>query len=319
MTRSITSLPTLRQLTYLLALQEQQHFGRAATACAVTQSTLSSSVAELERVLGAQLVERTKRPLRFTAVGLEVAARAREVVRAAEDLHEVAQGGRGRLVGPLRMAAIPTIAPFLLPRIVTAAADRWPRLRLFVREMLTGAACEALQRNLVDGVLLALPAACGEVAVCEIMADRLLIAAPTGEEAALADLSQLVADPSRLLLLDEGHCLRDQALAACNLSAASPDMPLVASTLQTLVRMVDAGLGVTFLPQMAVDAGVLEGTRVSSTAVDLGAERRIALVWRKRSPRAPDLQLLGQPIREAVATCSPGERRASSGGLHQHA
>ena len=298
MTGSISTLPTLRQLGYLLALHEHGHFARAAEACAVTQSTLSSGLAELERVLGAQLVDRSRRSLRFTEVGAEVAARAREVVRAAQDLHAVAQDARERLAGPLRMAAIPTVAPYLLPRIVTATAARWPRLRLFVREMLTGAACEALQRNVVDCVLLALPADCGEVAVCEIMADRLLVAARRDEAA--SDLPELIADPSRLLLLDEGHCLRDHALTACNLSAASPDTPLVASSLETLVQMVDAGLGVTFLPQMAVAAGILDGTRVVSRAVDLGAERRIALVWRKRSPRAADLELLGATIREAA-------------------
>lgn len=302
MNKPITNLPTLRQLTYLLALQEHGHFGRAATACSVTQSTLSSALVELELTLGTQLVERSKRSLRFTDVGLAVAARARDVIRSVEDLCETSQGAHDPLVGSLRMAAIPTIAPFLLPRIVTAVRARWPRLRLFVREMLTGAACEALQRNAVDCVLLALPAECGDVAVCEVMADQLLIAARMEGGAPLADISELIADPSRLLLLDEGHCLRDQALAACNLSTVSPESPLVASTLQTLVQMVDAGLGVTFVPQMAVAAGILDGTRVTSGAFRLGAERRIALVWRKRSPRTSDLQLLGATIREAATS-----------------
>ena len=302
MTKSITQRLTLRQLTYLLALQEHQHFGRAAAACAVTQSTLSAALAELELILETQLVERSKRSLRFTAVGLVVAARARDVISAVEDLCGALQSERESLVGSLRMAAIPTIAPFLLPRIVATVGVRWPRLRLFVREMLTGAACEALQRNAVDCVLLALPADCGDVAVCEIMADRLLIAARTREGTALADVSELIADPSRLLLLDEGHCLRDQALAACNLFNASSESPLIASTLQTLVQMVDAGLGVTFVPQMAVAAGILHGTQVTSRAIRPGAERRIALVWRKRSPRAADLQLLGTTIRSAVLT-----------------
>ena len=245
-------------------------------------------------------MERSKRSLRFTAVGLAVAARARDVIRSVEDLGEVLQSEREALVGGLRMAAIPTIAPFLLPRIVTTVGARWPRLRLFVREMLTGAACEALHRNTVDCVLLALPAECGDVATCEIMADRLLIAARTIGDSAPPDVAELTADPSRLLLLDEGHCLRDQALAACNLSTASSESPLIASTLQTLVQMVDAGLGVTFVPQMAVAAGILHGTQVTSRAISPGVERRIALVWRKRSPRASDLQLLGTTIRAAV-------------------
>lgn len=302
MARSISPLPTLRQLTYLLALQEHRHFGRAAAACAVTQSTMSSAIAELEHLLGAQLVERTKRSLRFTAVGLETADRAREVVRAAEDLRDVAQTAREPLVKPVRLAVIPTIAPFLLPRVITAVGERWPRLRLFVREMLTGAACAALGRNEVDCVLLALPAECGEVAGCEITVDRLLVAAPADGAAAVRDVAELAADPARLLLLDEGHCLREQALAACKIPAASAEAPLVAATLHTLVRMVDAGLGVTFVPQMAVDAGLLAGTGVVTAALDLDAERRVALVWRKRSARAADLQLLGETIRDAVRT-----------------
>ena len=309
MTKAITQRLTLRQLTYLLALQEHQHFGRAAAACTVTQSTLSSALAELELILEVQLVERSKRSLRFTAVGLTVAARARDVIRAVEDLSEVLQSEREALVGSLRMAAIPTIAPFLLPRIVKTVGARWPRLRLFVREMLTGAACEALHRNTVDCVLLALPAECGDVAICEIMADRLLIVARTIGGRAPPDVAELTADPSRLLLLDEGHCLRDQALAACNLSIVSSESPLIASTLQTLVQMVDAGLGVTFVPQMAVTAGILHGTQVTSRAIRSGVERRIALVWRKRSPRASDLQLLGTTIRAAVLT--PDRRTAS--------
>ena len=271
-------------------------------------------MAELERLLGADLVHRSKRSVRFTDVGEEVVARARLVVRAAEDLREAAQGPREPLVGAMRMAAIPTVAPFLLPRIVEGVNTQWPRLRLFVREMLTGAACEALQRGAVDCVLLALPADCGEVESCEIMVDRLLVAARAD---AFHGAGESVAgvDPADLLLLDEGHCLRDQTLAACNLSDAIPESRLVASTLHTLVQMVDAGLGVTLLPQMAVSAGLLEGTRVGSRGLDLpGAERRIALVWRRWSTRAADLRLFAGTIREtaAPAASGPGSARAQA-------
>ena len=303
MTKTISPLPSLRQLSYLLALHESGHFGRAAEACSVTQSTLSAGLAELERLLEAQLVERSKRSVRFTAVGLDVVARAREVIRAAEDLREAAQGARTPLAGTLRMAAIPTVAPFLLPRIVEATSRDWPRLRLFVREMLTAPACEALHRGAVDCVLLALPADCGGVETFEIMDDRLLMVDRIGVGG--SDPEETVppaeVDPSRLLLLDEGHCLREQALAACRLSAASPESRLVASTLHTLVRMVDAGLGVTLLPEMAVNAGLLDGAHVTSRALHApGARRRIALVWRKRTPRASDLRLLGATVRDAV-------------------
>ncbi len=299
----ITPLPSLRQLRYLLALHEHGHFGRAAEACFVTQSTLSTGLAELERLLEARLVERSKRSLRFTAVGEEVVARARDVIRAAEDLRTAAQGAQEPLVGAMRMAAIPTVAPFLLPAIVARVADRWPRLRLFVREMLTGAACEALHRGVMDCALIALPADCGEVESCEIMVDRLLLVAPAGAEAAGDADSPAGVDPTQLLLLDEGHCLRDHALAACNLDEAAPESRLVASTLHTLVRMVDAGLGVTLLPEMAVSAGLLDGARVTGRTLSVpGAERRIALVWRRRNPRAADLRLLGATLREATGT-----------------
>ncbi len=270
----------------------------------MTQSTLSVGIAELERALDAHLVERSKRSVRFTAVGEQVAAQAREVLRAAEDLQTLAQGSREPLVGPLRMAAIPTVAPFLLPAVVSASQREWPRLKLAVREMLTGAACEALARGGVDCVLLALPVDCGEVEACELLVDRLVLASPADPAGAGegGPVAPAALDPADLLLLDEGHCLRDQALAACDLSEAAPESRLVASTLHTLVRMVDAGLGVTFLPRMAVDAGLLDGTRVTSRPLaPPGAERRIALVWRKGNPRAADLRLLAATLRRAVA------------------
>lgn len=264
----------------------------------MTQSTLSVGIAELERLLGARLVERSKRSVRFTGVGEEVVGRARGMVRAAEDLCAAAQGAREPLVGTLRMAAIPTVAPFLLSRVLPEIAAAWPRLKLFVREMLTGAACEALQRGVVDCVLLALPVECGEVDTFEIRVDRLLLAyrAPDDGSEGMDGI-----DPSRLLLLEDGHCLKDHALAACDLAERIAEARLVASTLHTLVQLVDAGLGITLLPEMAVSAGILAGTKVESRAVEgLDAERRIALAWRKGHSRAGDFVLLGQTIRAAI-------------------
>ena len=289
----MTALPSLRQLSYLLALHDHGHFGRAAAACFVTQSTLSVGIAELERLLGAALVERTRRTVRFTPLGEEVAARARGLVRAAEDLAATAQGAQEPLVGPLRLAVIPTVAPFLLPQLLPAIARSWPRLKLIVREMLTGQAGEALARGSLDCVLLALPVECGDVETVPILSDRLLLAAkgePSGRE-----------DPERLLLLEEGHCLKDHALAACDMAASAPDAPLVASTLHTLVRLVDAGLGHTLLPEMAVRAGMLAGTGVTAAAIDgLHAERRIALAWRRGHARAAEFRMLAETVRTAV-------------------
>ena len=308
-------MPSLRQLTYLIALHDHQHFGRAAAASFVTQSTLSVGIAELERLLGAVLVERSKRSVRFTAIGEEVVARARGVVRGAEDLCTAAQGSREPLEGALRLAAIPTVAPFLLPSMLPAVARDWPRLRLFVREMLTGPACEALQAGTIDCVLLALPIDCGDVDIFEIVIDRLLLAVCAAEDASNVAIPLDDIDATRLLLLEDGHCLKDHALAACDLSPPNAEARLVASTLHTLVQLVDAGLGITLLPEMAVAAGILSGTRVTSHAVEgLSAERRIALVWRRGNARANDLRLLGETIRGAVGgeLLLPGAPRAAS-------
>ncbi len=294
-------MPSLRQLSYLIALHDHQHFGRAASASFVTQSTLSVGIAELERLLGTILVERSKRSVRFTSVGEEVVIRARGVVRAAEDLCTAAQGSREPLAGALRLAAIPTVAPFLLPRILPAVDRDWPRLRLFVREMLTGPACEALQAGTIDCVLLALPVECGDIEADEIGVDRLLLAVCAAEDASNVAIPLDDIDATRLLLLEDGHCLKDHALAACDLPPPYAEARLVASTLQTLVQLVDAGLGITLLPEMAVAAGILSGTRVTSHAVEgLSAERRIALVWRCGNARAGELRLLAETIRGAV-------------------
>lgn len=298
----MTPLPSLRQLGYLVALHDHGHFGRAAAASFVTQSTLSVGIAELERLLGTLLVERSKRSVRFTAAGEEVATRARGVIRAAEDLVAVAQGAREPLVGTVRLAVIPTVAPFLLPAVLARLGQEWPRLKPFVREMMTGPACESLARGTVDCVLLALPAACGDVEALEITIDRLVLAVPASEAEREGPIPLERIDAERMLLLDDGHCLRDHALAACKVAQPAPDARLVASTLDTLIRLVDAGLGVTLLPQMGVAAGILGGTRVRSRPV-LGddAERRIALVWRNGHPRTAEFRLLGETIRNAVA------------------
>ena len=296
-----TLLPSLRQLSYLVALREHGHFGRAADACFVTQSTLSVGIADLERLLGIVLVERSKRSVRFTDVGEAVVERARGLLRGAEDLSEIARGASRPLSRTLRLAAIPTVAPFLLPKILPAIAAEWPDLKLFVREMLTSQACEALHRGTVDCVLLALPVECGEVETFEIAVDRLLLGVCAAEDSSTAPILLDDIDVARLLLLEDGHCLKDHALAACDRTTAQSEALLVASTLHTLVQMVDAGMGITLLPEMAVTAGILSGTRVlSHPLAGAGAERRIALAWRKGSAAARDFALLGKTIRAAV-------------------
>lgn len=304
----MSALPSLRQLSYLLALHEHGHFGRAAAACFVTQSTLSAGIAELERLLGVVLVERTKRAVRFTAIGQEVAARALGVVRAAEDLGAAVQEASAPLTGALRLAVIPTVAPFLLPRLLPAVAAAWPGLRLSVREMLTGPACDALHRGAADCALLALPAECGDVEVCEIATDRLWLAVrPDAGPVPALPLDE--AASARLLLLDDGHCLTAHALTVCA-PAEEREAPVVAATLQTLVGLVDAGLGFTLLPGMAVAAGMLDGTGVKAQAIDQPeAFRRVALAWRRGHPRAADLRLLAGTLAACVTLPPPPPAR----------
>jgi LysR family hydrogen peroxide-inducible transcriptional activator len=293
-------LPSLKQLSYLLALHEQGHFGRAAAACFVSQSALSVGIAELERLLEASLVERSKRHVRFTPRGEEIVIRARQMMRAAEDLHVAAQRSYEPLVGPLRMAAIPTIAPFLLSSILPALARDWPRLHAASAcSFRQCPACEAMERGAIDCVLLALPVECGDVDSIDIAVDPLILVAARGQDESASPLCD--ADSDRLLLLEDGHCLKEHALAACSRGAAEIESPLVASTLHTLVQLVDAGLGYTLLPQMAIEAGILAGTRVEARpAQSLDARRNIALVWRRGHPRTADFRMLGDTIRRAV-------------------
>lgn len=293
-----THPPTLKQLLYLVALRDHGHFGKAAAACFVTQSTLSAGLRELESLLGVTLVERTRRVVRFTPLGLRVADQARRVLRAADELTELTRGAGKPLSGELRMGVIPTIAPFLLPRILPRLRADWPDLKLYLREETSPAACESLQRGQVECVLLALPYHCGDVATAELFDDRLYVAFPAGQPENPPDrIAPEAIDESRLLLLEDGHCLKDHALAACNRPELRAEAAMVGTSLHTLVQMVENGLGLTMLPEMAIDAGILDHTGI--VARPLEAEhpaRTIALVWRRNSPREKDFRLLARAL-----------------------
>ncbi len=296
-----TYLPTLKQLQYLVALRDAGHFGRAADACFVTQSTLSAGLRELESLLGVTLVERTRRVVRFTPLGLKIADKGMRVLREAEELAALAKAAGKPLSGELRMGVIPTIAPFLLPRVLRRLREHWPDLELYLREETSGAACESLHRGHVDCVLLALPYHCGEVEHADLFTDRLYLAVPEGQAEALpAIVSADRIDAHRLLLLEDGHCLKDHVLAACNRPELRTEAAMMGTSLHTLVQMVDNGLGVTMLPQMAIDAGILDHTRVVARPLDAAhPARRIALVWRAGSPRDKEFQLLAGALRAA--------------------
>ncbi len=302
----IVHLPTVKQLQYLVALRRTGHFGRAADACFVTQSTLSAGLRELETLLGLMLVERTRRVVRFTPLGEKIADKAVRVLRETEELAEMARAQGRPLHGELRMGVIPTIAPFLLPTMLPRLREQWPELKLYLREETSNAACEALHRGQLDCVLLALPFACGEVDSTPLFDDPLFVAYPGGQAPRAAAIDAADIDENQLLLLEDGHCLKDHALSACNRPELRAHAAMMGTSLHTLVQMVDNGLGVTFVPGMAIEAGILSGTGVD--AKPLRSEhpyRRIALIWRRSSPREGEFQMLAETLRRIAGELIP--------------
>ncbi len=294
-------LPTLKQLQYLAALHEHEHFGRAAESCFVTQSTLSSGIRELESLLDAALVERTRRVVRFTPLGEKIARKAISVLREADDLAAMAHAEARPLSGEIRLGVIPTIAPFFLPRVLPQLRENYPDLKLYLREEISGAACEALARGQIDCILLALPFPCGDVTSIPLFRDRFYFAAHQNE---MVKPGKLILpediDAERLLLLEDGHCLKNHALAACGRPEYRADTSVVGTSLHTLVQMVDNRLGTTLVPKMALDAGILKDTSVKTRPIDGTAPYRdIALVWRKSSPREEEFRLLAAALLEA--------------------
>ncbi|WP_044560585.1 hydrogen peroxide-inducible genes activator [Azospirillum sp. B4] len=292
------TLPSLKQLRYLVHLYEHRNFSRAAEACNVTQAALSSGIQELEALLRLRLVERTRRMVAFTAIGEQVVEKAREMLRVAQDLGNIGHGD-GALAGVLRLGIIPTIGPFLLPRLLPKFAGSYPLLELHVREEFSAGLCTALGRGDLDCAILALPYPCAALDYDALFDDPLMLAfhaddpvgcQPTLDEAGWID---------RLLLLPDGHCLRDHALSLCG-RADLERQAMSASTLQTLVHLVDNRLGVTLLPEMAVQAGLLNGLHVATRALpDPDAKRRIVLAWRSGAALSTTYQRLAQAIREA--------------------
>jgi LysR family hydrogen peroxide-inducible transcriptional activator len=305
------ALPTLRQLKHLVALAEHHHFGKAAQASFVTQSAFSSSIQDLEATLGAQLVDRSKRRVVFTPLGLEVVARARGVLHEAHELAALAQLAREPLTGTLRLGVIPTISPFLLPRVLPGLRKAHPRLKLYLTEDLTGRLVEGLHGGRLDVLLLALPCDCGSADTVILWHDEFSVAVPKGHP--LAEKKLVQPDDlhgEALLLLQDGHCLRDQALSACELTSPERTRAYEGTSLQTLTQMVANGLGVTLTPQVALDAGILRGTDVVARPLAGGrAARDIGLAWRRGTGRREEFQLLGQTLARLIR-----EAHAKAGG-----
>ena len=296
--KAMEALPTLKQLRHLVALADNRHFGKAAKACFVTQSTLSASLKELEDVLQAPLVDRTNRRVAFTPLGQATVERARRLLDEAQALVLAAQGERAPLTGTVRLGVIPTIGPFLLPRILPGLLDAWPKLKLYLREDQTDSLLEQLHAGRLDVLALALPYDCGNVETALLFKDRFSLGLRRDHRLARAKhIRPKEIESETLLLLQEGHCLRGHALSACRIGDKAHADAFEATSLPTLVQMVDNGLGVTLLPQLALDAGVLKGTEMVARPVEVDKpERDIALVWRKGTARKEEFQLLAREI-----------------------
>ena len=299
----MTILPSPQQLRYLVALAESRHFGRAALSCAVTQSTLSAGILALERQLDAQILDRSAgRHVVFTSLGLDLVLRAREALAALEAFSEAATAAREPMSGPLRLGVIPTIGPFLLPRLMPVLRAAFPRLRLFLREDTTARLVDRLESNRLDVLLLALPCDCGTAAATQVARDEFLVALPPDHAlAALPQVPVAAMASERLLLLEDGHCLRDQALAVCGLLGGDrgDQDGFAATSLHTLVQMVAGGLGITLLPRVAVAAGIVEGTGLVLRPLGgASAWRTLGLAWRPNAPRAADYRALAPHLAE---------------------
>ena len=294
------NLPSVRHLRHLVALHDHRHFGRAAEACHVTQSTLSASIKELESVLQATLVDRSKRRVVLTPVGVEAVQRARRIIKEVEDLVGFTTASREPLSGTVRMGTITTVGPFLLPRVLPSLRAAYSNLKLYLVEDLTDRLLASLHRGELDVVLLALPYECGAVETVILFEDLFVVGLPRTHPLA----NEVGIKPQHLwgediLLLKDGHCLRDHALVALRGLANRRRAEFEATSLPTLVQMVDNGLGTTLLPTLAVDAGLLLGTSLVTRAL-LSDERarKIALIWRRGTGRRKEFRLLAKELAE---------------------
>ncbi len=291
-------LPTLRQLQYLKLLAHHGSFSRAAEAAHVTQPTLSAGIQELERILGAPLVDRNRSGVILTAAGEEAVVRAGAILAQTEDLVREAQGAGEPLGGRFRLGVIPTVAPFILPAALPILRARFPKLRLFLREDLTHRLVADVRSGALDGALVALPYDMTGLEFAHVEDDELMAAFPA--EHPLSRASRVAPDrmlAEELILLEDGHCLRDHALTACGMGAARHvrDEGFAATSLATLVQMVSSGLGVSFLPAMAVEAGLASAAQISVRPLDADhASREIVVAWRAGSTRAAEGRLLAE-------------------------
>jgi LysR family transcriptional regulator, hydrogen peroxide-inducible genes activator len=286
---------TLRQLHYFDALATHSHFGRAAAACAISQPALSMQIKELEEVLGAVLIERGARQVRLTQFGQEAALRVRDILRSIDELGDFARASQDRLAGRLRIGMIPTIAPYLLPTVIGNITRTRPELEIHVREALTSKLIQELAEGRLDTAIVALPVSEPSLTEVALFAENFLLVRPGEDEGLPVPTSEALRD-MRLLLLEEGHCFRDQALSFCHMQSSLPRQTLDASSLSTLVQMVSAGMGVTLIPEMAVPVETCSASVSVARFKDPQPSRTIGMVWRKTSPLAVQLLQLSKVV-----------------------
>lgn len=298
---------TLKQLRYFDALARHGHFGRAAEACAISQPALSMQIKEMEETLGTVLVERGARQIRLTRFGEETAQRVTSILRAVDELGDMARASRDRLVGRLRIGIIPTIAPYLLPAIVEVLSDVHPELDLMIRETLTPTLIQELREGQLDTAIVALPVSEPTLTEAALFAENFLLVRPEADAHDPVPDSETLRE-MRLLLLEEGHCFRDQALSFCKLAASAPRETLDASSLSTLVQMVSAGFGVTLIPEMAMPVETRSAPVSIARFPDPQPARTVGMVWRRTSPLAEQLMGIAEIIRNrpGVSAVAPG-------------
>ncbi|MEO6782032.1 MAG: LysR substrate-binding domain-containing protein [Bradyrhizobium sp.] len=303
---------TLRQLRYFDALARHCHFGRAAEACAISQPALSMQIKEMEEALGGMLIERGARQVGLTNFGEEAAQHVRDILRSVDELGDFARASQDRLVGRLRIGMIPTVAPYLLPAVIGNLTRTHPELDIHVRETLTRKLIEELAEGRLDAAIVALPVSEPSLAEVALFAENFLLVRP-GEDEGTAVPSGEALREMRLLLLEEGHCFRDQALSFCKMRSSPPREVLDASSLSTLVQMVGAGIGVTLIPEIAVAVE----TRSASVSVarfkNPQPSRTIGMVWRKTNPLARQLLQISEMVCLAADAARKPPARAARG------
>jgi LysR family hydrogen peroxide-inducible transcriptional activator len=292
---------SFRQLRYLDALARHRHFGRAAAACAISQPALSMQIKDLEKDLGVTLVERRSGDVMLTETGVEIARRAERILSEVSDLDDFARHRGAVLSGTLKFGVIPSVAPYVLPHLLPVLQERHPDLELELRETQTRFLVEELIRGSLDVVMIALPSPVPEIETLALFDDAFLLAAPSGDD--LPSRTRITADdidPRRLILLEEGHCLRDQALAFCNDATGGSLRELGATSLTTVMQMVANGYGVTLIPEIAVPVEARDQRVKLLRFAKPQPFRTIGLGWRKTSSRARDFRALGEIVKEVV-------------------